>query len=314
MKRNLKIAIILLSIFLITQLLGVYVVNFYLNPLEKIPYGFDNSQLTSSQTPGIYTQILFSFIISLIIAIVLIFFLIKIKSNWIMKIWFFIVVCLALGVTLNVFIRQLGFIEASKMALAIGLLFGYFKVFRRNIIVHNFIEMLIYPGIGAIFALMFNLWVAIIILLVISVYDIIAVWKSNIMMKMANYQIKSVGVFGGLLIPYANKKMKEKIKLLKLRFKDKQIPESVIKKSKIKVNIAVLGGGDMAFPIMAIGVFFKTFQNIPATLFVILFAALGLSYILFFGKKKSYPAMPYLTAGILLGMLVSWLLMKYTGL
>jgi hypothetical protein len=46
---------------------------------------------------------------------------------------------------------------------------------------------------------------------------------------------------------------------------------------------------------------------IPA-LFVIGGATLGLSYLLFSGeKKKFYPAMPYITLGIFLGLLVSLL-------
>ena len=88
--------------------------------------------------------------------------------------------------------------------------------------------------------------------------------------------------------------------MLKQKYK-----KSELKKKKIKINIAILGGGDVIFPIISAGVMLKTLGIWPA-IFVILGAALGLSYLLFFSeKKKFYPAMPFITAGIFLGMLVS---------
>ena len=49
--------------------------------------------------------------------------------------------------------------------------------------------------------------------------------------------------------------------------------------------------------------------NIPlASIIVLLGAAFGLTYLFFFAeKKKFYPAMPFITAGILVGIGVSWL-------
>ena len=91
--------------------------------------------------------------------------------------------------------------------------------------------------------------------------------------------------------------------MLKQKYK-----KSELKKKKIKMNIAILGGGDVVFPIISAGVMLKTLGIWPA-IFVIIGAALGLSYLLFFSKKKKfYPAMPFITAGIFLGMLVGVIL------
>jgi presenilin-like A22 family membrane protease len=80
--------------------------------------------------------------------------------------------------------------------------------------------------------------------------------------------------------------------------------KSKSQKNSIKVNMAVLGGGDVVFPIITSGVFYRNFGLIPS-LSIMIGATLGLSYILFFGeKKKPYPAMPFITAGILLGLLL----------
>ena len=304
MKHNLKITIILLAMFIVTQLIGLYVVNFYMTDGITIPYGFDNQP---TYEPW---QMLISFFISLAIAVFLILLLMRIQSIWMMRAWFFVVIAIALGITLTVATTQLNLIYPSMFALLIGITLAYLKVFRRNILVRNTTELLIYPGIAAIFVAMFNLPMTIILLILISIYDIWAVWHSGVMQKMAKFQINNVGVFSGFFIPYASKKIKEKIALLKLKYKNKEIPNNVIKRQKIKVNLAILGGGDVIFPIIAAGVFLKTFHSIYAALCVTLFSALALLYLFTFAKKKKfYPAMPYLTAGIFLGMLLGWLIL-----
>jgi len=306
MKHNLKITIILLVMFLVTQLLGLYITNYYSTNPDQVPYGFGNVP-EQEKTPDFYSTVLFSFITSFIFAIILIFLLMRIKSRIILRIWFFTVITLALGITLSVFMFKLKINYAIYVALAIALILAIFKVFRRNILIHNITEIMIYPGVAAIFVAILNLPIAIIVLLLISIYDIWAVWHSGVMQKMAKFQINSLGIFGGFFVPYANKKIKQKIKLLKLKYKN-NIPKSVIKKSNLKINLAILGGGDIVFPIVAAGVFLKTFNSLAASLCVTLFATLSLAYLLLFSqKKKFYPAMPYLTAGILLGMLVGWL-------
>jgi len=81
--------------------------------------------------------------------------------------------------------------------------------------------------------------------------------------------------------------------------------KSDIGKKKIKVNIAILGGGDIVFPIITAGIVLKTFGLIPA-IFVIFGAALGLGLLFFLAeKKKFYPAMPFITAGIFAGFILS---------
>jgi len=82
-----------------------------------------------------------------------------------------------------------------------------------------------------------------------------------------------------------------------------RISKAKLKKAKIKVNVAILGGGDVIFPIITAGVMLQTFGFLAA-LFVIIGALLGLSYLFFLAeKKKFYPAMPFITIGIFLGIL-----------
>lgn len=302
MKHTIKITAILLGMFIITQLIGLYVINFYTINGADLPYGFNSS--VSENTANQSWEFFVSTLISFILAVFIIILLMKIKLLWFIRAWFFVVIALALGITLSIVTIKLGILYPSFFALLIGIALAYLKVFRRNILVHNVTELLIYPGIAAIFVAILNIWATITLLIIISIYDIWAVWHSGIMQKMAKFQMGSVGVFGGFLIPYASNKIKEKIKLLRSRYKDK-IPETVAKKHNLRINLAILGGGDIIFPIIAAGVFFKTFHNIYATLIVTLFAALSLLYLFMFAKKrKYYPAMPYLTTGIFIGMIL----------
>ena len=82
-----------------------------------------------------------------------------------------------------------------------------------------------------------------------------------------------------------------------------------LKKKRIKVNVAILGGGDIVFPIIASGVMLKTLGLVSALL-VAIGATLGLAYLFFFAKKRRfYPAMPFITAGILIGMAIAWVVL-----
>jgi presenilin-like A22 family membrane protease len=228
-----------------------------------------------------------------------------------MRTWFFIVVCLALGLTLNVIIFSFRILNSSIIALGIGIILAYFKVFQRNIILHNLTELLIYPGIAAVFANILNVFTLIILLILIAAYDVWAVWHSGIMQKMAKYQMENVKVFSGFFIPYASKKIKDKIKLLKQKYQNRNIPNTTIKKNKIKINLAILGGGDIIFPIISAGVILKIWGFVPA-LIIILFSFLALLYLFIFAKKKKfYPAMLYLSPGIILGILVGWLIKTF---
>jgi presenilin-like A22 family membrane protease len=196
------------------------------------------------------------------------------------------------------------------MILALGL--SFIKIFKRNFIIHNLTELLIYPGIATLFVPILNLWSVGVLLILILIYDIWAVWHSGIMQKMAKYQINNLKVFSGFFVPYIPKEMKNKLKKIK---------KSKLKNKKIKVSLAILGGGDVIFPIITAGVIMQTssvalpfgLHNfvgglIPA-LFIVFGATLGLALLFMFSeKKKFYPAMPFITAGIFLGLILSYLL------
>jgi len=307
MKPTLKITLIILSMFIVTQLIGLYVVNFY-SPIKvvdgkqvqveapSLPLGLETPEV---RTNWEFTQILISIIISFVIAILIIFFLTKFKVTLIMRIWFLIVVTMALTV---VFRTLIPLKYSTFIALGIAVPLAIIKIFKRNFFVHNFTELFIYPGIAAIFVPILNIWTVFIFLVLISIYDLWAVWKSGIMQKMAKFNINELKIFPGFFIPSFSKNQKMEIE------KFKKMPKLKTKGKKMKVNIAILGGGDIFFPLVAAGVLLKTFGFV-SSLFVVAGAVIGLGYLLLIGeKKKFYPAMPFITAGIFAMLLIFWLL------
>lgn len=285
--------------FLVTQFIGLYVVDFYLADDQELPYGMESPEI---ETTGEYLT-LFPFIIMAFIIAITIMFLMS-KFNWeiVLRLWFFIVVAIALGLSFTTILTKLQY--ASIIAFVIALPLAYIKIFKQNFLIHNATELFIYPGIATVFVPLLNLYTIIAFLIIISLYDMWAVWHSGFMQKMAQYQIKKLNIFSGFFVPYTSKHMKAKIKKMKATLSKKELS-----KKKIKINVAILGGGDVIFPIITAGVMLKLF-TFYHSLFVIAGATFGLGFLLFRSeKKKFYPAMPFITAGIFIGMIASYFIL-----
>lgn len=295
MKHNLKITIIILVMFLITQFIGLYVVNHYSVLGNPLPYGMEPPAVSNNS--DFYTTLFPSIIIAFIFAIVLLILLTKFNLGFVLKLWFFIVILIALGIFLTSFFPNQKYIPYIALIFALPL--ALVKVYRRNFLIHNATELVIYPSIAAVFVPLLNFWTIIFLLILISVYDMWAVWHSGIMQKMAKYQINELKIFSGFFIPYISHKVRMQLR---------KLSKSELKTKKIKANVAILGGGDIVFPIITAGVMLVQYGFLQA-LFVIIGAALGLSYLLFMAeKKKFYPAMPFITAGIFLGIIAGFLI------
>ena len=325
MKHNIKITIILIAMFFITQLIGLAVVYMY-NPvvqqvvvngtiqnvtINPLPYGMEPPQIDKQAS-------FFSIVIAFTMAILFIFLLTKLKAAMFIRIWFFVVVVIVLGITFNAplskFIHYSIYSDttgiqikiSSLISLVLALPLAIYKIFKRNLIVHNLTELLIYPGIAVVFIPLLSIWTVILLLLLISVYDMWAVWHSGFMQKMAKFQMNELKLFAGFFIPYLSKKQRELVKQAKADMKMKK------KKSKkmkpMKVNLAILGGGDVVFPIITSGIIFRAWGLLPA-LIVIVCATLALSGLFILAKKgKFYPAMPFITAGLLIGIGLAYLI------
>ena len=198
---------------------------------------------------------------------------------------------MAVFITLNVAFRTF---LSVQIATAAAILFAAWKIFRPNFYVHNLTEFFIYGGLAAIFVPVLNVFSIIMLLLFISAYDAYAVWKSKHMIELAKFQTKS-NMFAGVIIPYKLPSFKA----------HKNAP-------KQKVRTAILGGGDIGFPLLFAGVMLKellisnsVMLAFEKVLIIPIFATASLGWLLYKAdQNKFYPAMPFISAGCLLAFAV----------
>ncbi len=318
MKHTLKITLLLISMFLITQLIGLFVVGKYSPQTSQVieetgeitnvtsfnlPYGMEPPQDIEPRSVG---SIAISFAIVFAVAVLIMLLLMKFNADFLIRLWFFAVVALAIGIAVNSIIDYIPY--SSVISLAVSIPLSFFKVFKRNLLVHNLTELIIYPGIAAIFVALVFSWtrapvLAIsVILILISLYDMYAVWHSGFMQRMAQYQIQNLRFFTGFFVPYIGEKQRQKLAKLA-----KSHPEK-IKDKRIKASVAILGGGDVVFPIIFAGIILSTFGLFSALL-ITLGATLALAGLFWISEKgKFYPAMPFISVGCFIALGVVYLL------
>jgi len=225
------------------------------------------------------------FIIAFLIGTLFILVLVKFKKIGWWKVLFFLTLWMTMSIAFSVVMSHI-------LALIVSMVLTFWRMLKPNTIIRNLSELFIYAGIAVMFVPMLNIFWIIMLLLVISVYDMFAVWKSKHMVKMAKFMTEeSDNVFAGLAIPY-NKKDKK--------------------------TVAILGGGDIAFPLIFIGVVMEhlilvnMFSKVAAffiSSIIILTVTVALLLLFLYSKKdKFYPAMPYLTSGCLVGYVIVWIL------
>lgn len=307
MKHTLKITIALIIVFFASQIIGLAITNEYIDHQTTtetgnvtwvdLPYSFARPEVEGGSA-------FITIIAAILIGTVLVLLLIKFrKINW-WRTWFLFAVIVTLSFAFSAFINQ-------WIALILAILLGVYKIFRPNIIVQNLTELFIYGGLAAIFVPILNLFWVFMLLIVISIYDMIAVWKSKHMIKLAKFQTKSK-VFAGLLLPYKLKKPHKKETFEKLeKSKISQIKKSY-KLKKVGIKTAILGGGDIGFPLIFAGVVMKDLMlNNPEligflkTLIIPVFVSIALLWLLIKSKEgRFYPAMPFISIGCLAGFII----------
>lgn len=270
MKHNLKILSFLLLLFLGAHLIGLSVVQHY--TAKSLPFEIQNMQVEEKNTS--YIPIFLAILISSAIALIMI----KFRTIRLWKFWFFLSIVFSLTISLGAFLWQYA-------ALTIALILALWRVFKPNFIIHNLSELFLYGGLAALFVPIFNILSISILLILISGYDMFSVWQSKHMIKLAKFQGKSK-MFAGIMIPYK---------------------EDNGKKTE-KVREAILGGGDIGFTLLFSGVILLNYGMLAAVLSSVITTLALLGLFIFGEKKKFYPAMPFLSAGCFLSLLIIYLI------
>ena len=311
MKHNLKIVIILLSIFFLSQYIGLAVVNQYIDSEQTAITGETSfTNLPLGERPEMNQDTSYILVIfAVLIGTALLFGIIKLGAMRLWKAWF----ALALFMTLT---TSFAAFTPTVIAISLAIIFTAWRIFKNNPIIHNATEPLIYAGIAAIFVPIFNLKSISILLILIAIYDAYAVWKSKHMIVLAKAQ-KNAGIFAGLQIPHQwgvskliekNQKKSAKKSTSKKSSEAPKFQESKGKHKVHKVQSAILGGGDIAFPLLFAGVLLKDY-SVTAALILPIFATAALTILFYYSKKgKFYPAMPFIAAGCFVGLGFLWLI------
>ncbi len=310
MKHTLKVTVALVLFFFLAQVIGLVIVNQYIDHkksvetqtiiFEDLPYGLERPEVKNQSTSFIYI------LVAILIGTGLLLLIIKTNKTILWKIMFFFSITMTLAIAFAAFLKP---VIAGILALGIAI----WRMLRPNPIVHNVSEVFVYGGLAAFMVNIFNLFAAFMLLILISIYDYIAVYRTKHMVKLAEFQSSS-RIFAGLFIPYNNQKM-PKGRLI--QEKSSKYPKEKPKGSFApKGSVAVLGGGDIGFTLIFAGVVMKglmlqetVLAGFLKTLIIPVFASAALSYLLIKGQQnKFYPAMPVLSLGCFVGYLVVWLI------
>lgn len=299
MKHTFKITLVLLLFFLFAQYIGLAIVYGSIDTVQTKAEGVPVfKELAIGERPPLEENTSYlSIITAVLIGTIFLLLLIKLNWIWVWKIWFLLAVILSLTIALGVYVsKEIAFIAA--------LIFGIWKIFKPNFWVHNLTELFVYGGLAVIFVPVLNILSISILLVLIAIYDAYAVWKSKHMITLAKSQTKAK-IFAGLFIPYQLKKKKSQDQQKTFHQGSAKTKTSIAAKG---IRTAVLGGGDIGFPLIFAGVVLKEL-GLWQSLIIPLFSLLGLALLLYYGdEKKFYPAMPFIGAGCFLGLGVVYVL------
>ncbi len=311
MKHSVPVTLALLLIFVLAQFYGLFVLSEYIDIKESAKTGKTvlhmESYSQSNITPVLVENESMSWIyiiIPLLLGTLAVLLLIKFKKGNFWKYWFFFSVVFTLILALTpLFFKLFGrvsFLSSHLYALVVfvSVALAYMKVFRHHLFIHNLTEIFIYGGLAALLVPIINLFAITIILLLVAAYDMYAVWKSKHMIAMAQFQTEQK-VFAGLYIPYTLEKKQTGEAVPPVEKRSEKAP---MKPSGKTTSTAILGGGDVAFPLLFAGVLLKMTGGFIAPIITTITTTFALALLFYYGEKgKFYPAIPFVAGGCFLG-------------
>ena len=188
---------------------------------------------------------------------------------------------------------------ASLLSVAAGLVW----LFRPRVWLHNLLMIFTLVSVGAVFGFLLSPWTAMSFMLVISVYDILAV-RFGYMLWLAKRLSESESL-PAFVIPrrISNWNLDLREGGFKKFFEDRAVER----------EFSILGGGDIGFPLLlVVSVFFA--YGFANSVIVAVFSLLGLisAYWIqhFFLKGKPTPALPPISLLSLIGFLIIYFILN----
>src|SRR3989338_10205973 len=184
MKHTLKVTLALVAFFFLAQIVGLLIVNQYIDHKKTVeaneviykplPYNLERPQVENQSTSFIYIMV------TILIGTCLLLLIAKTHKPFFWKILFFISISVTLSVALAAFIN-------IAIAAVIAVAISFLRLNKPNILIHNISEVFIYGGLATIMVNIFNLFAAFMLLIFISIYDYIAVFRTKHMIQLAEF-------------------------------------------------------------------------------------------------------------------------------
>ena len=173
-----------------------------------------------------------------------------------------------------------------SIILSVLLIYALFKT--KKVWIHNLSVVLALAGIGGTFGASLTPLNAVFILVILSFYDIVAVYKTKHMVQMAEDMIKSRAIFG-IVLPSGRGWFES------------------LENVQLGGRFMILGSGDIALPLILIASIVGT--SIFHSFLVLVFSMAGLliTHILFVRQKERKPmaALPPIATMSIIGYLIS---------
>lgn len=183
------------------------------------------------------------------------------------------------------------------LAAFIAVAAGVAWVLKPKVWLHNLVLMVALASVGLVFGFVLSPWTAITFMLVISVYDVLAV-RFGYMLWMAK-RLSHSDILPAFVIP-------RKVSAWNLNLKAAGFSK-LFEDPAAERQFSILGGGDVGFPLLVAVSAFFAYGFYGATI-VAAFSVLGLvgAFLIqiYFLKGKPMPALPPIFAATLIGLLV----------
>lgn len=180
-----------------------------------------------------------------------------------------------------------------------------------KVIIHNIIMVIAITGVAINFGLGLDSFDAVMLLVIISVYDFWAVYVTGHMVKMFKSTV-SVGMVFAMIVPdrFSNL-LKNVEEVEKGREKISLDPSLQKRETEFAPNSFIyLGGGDLAFPLV-LGISAAAQYGITSSIFILIGVVVGLLVLnmIFSAQKikKPMPALPILAFFSILGFIASFI-------
>lgn len=206
----------------------------------------------------------------------------RFMARVVFRLFLFFIVLFGVDLFFGAFIRSPWDLAASLGVL--GIMYAF-----RNVLTHNIGIILAIAGISAAIGLSITPDVGLFILVGMSAYDIIAVYRTRHMVRLAENMIQSGAIFG-FLIP--------------VRWRDFFMLRD---QAKVGQDFMILGSGDVGVPLLFIASTVTT--SLPGAVIIAAFSMLGLfvTHLLFVNQhdRQAMAALPPIATASILGYLVS---------